>query len=246
MSSNFNRTNLVEQDEDFQSLTSSLASSSFLNQNLSNYSPSCQCSIYNESSSFNNSPLTPSVPQLAFTGLRSDLRPRNSSASSFSGSPVAKIEEEIDPIDDLGKTDLFFSIPSHVTSSRPDESSFLSSQSSAAVNTPPVVDINKKLFAKPELCKSLFSSNHSKRNELKPKTALHQNSDPVKSVTNSISHASLEHQSRPLNRSTNTITSIQSDLPYEYNNTNVVYSSYYPSDYRRARSLKYNLKVLGQ
>lgn len=244
MSSNFNRIYLTEQNEDFQSLTSSLASSSFLNQNLSNYSPSCQCSISNESSSFNNSPLTPSVPQLAFTGLRSDLRPRNSSASSFSGSPVAKIEEEIDPIDDLGKTDMFFSIPSHVTSSRSDESSFLSSQSSAAVNTPPVlactVDINKKLFVKPELCKSLFSSNHSKRNEVKLITAKHQNSDTVTSVTNSINYASIEHQSRPLNRSINTISSIQSDSAYEYNNTNVVYSSYYPSDYQRtrARSLK--------
>ncbi len=31
--------------------------------------------------------------------LRSSLRPRNSSTSSFSGSPVPKIDEEIDPID---------------------------------------------------------------------------------------------------------------------------------------------------
>ena len=46
---------------------------------------------------------SPFIQPLIYPSLRGELRPRNSSTSSFSGSPVPKIEEEIDSIDDFGK-----------------------------------------------------------------------------------------------------------------------------------------------
>ena len=232
MSSTFNKTNAIELNEDFQSLDSSLASSSFLNQNLLNYSP-CQCSIYNESPT-NNSPSTPSIPQLALVGLRNDLRQRNSSASSFSGSPVSKIDEEIDPINEfefqtkINKSDLFFSISTHIAPKRNHESPFnslLLSKSSA----PCKIDKNKKLSAKSNLCPN-FQKNDTQLNDRQQKA-------DIRLRDNSINYLLNEHQSRPLSRSINTC---QLDKPYEHNNTNVVYSNHYPSDYQRtrARSLK--------